>query len=159
MGKEEFYKLEFKDQVRYINQKLETKSLTEICKDIKISRSTLRERFLKQGYLFNKYNNKYEYSSDANKWAYKNKKYEIDTKALEEKIQALESKIESIESELKNNSSMNIKKFEGKTVSRCYRLYEEVQKEFSKFCKENSRYKVQDILSMALYDYMKDYKL
>ncbi len=41
MGKEEFYKLELKDQVRYINQKLENKSLTEICKDIKISRSTL----------------------------------------------------------------------------------------------------------------------
>ena len=82
MGKEEFYKLEFKDQVRYINQKLENKSLTEICKDIKISRSILRERFLKQGYLFNKYNNKYEYSSDANKGVYKNKKYEIDTKVL-----------------------------------------------------------------------------
>ena len=49
-----------------------------------------------------------------------------------------------------------MKKFEGKTVSRCYRLYEEVQKDFSEFCKKNSKYKVQDILSMALYEYMKN---
>ena len=78
------------------------------------------------------------------------------TQIQEEKIQVLESKIETIENKLNNYNSRNIKKFEGKTVSRCYRLYEEVQKEFSKFCKENSNYKVQDILSMALYEYMKN---
>lgn len=58
---------------------------------------------------------------------------------LEEKIQVLESKIEAIENRLNNKYSVvTIKKFEGKTVSRCYRLYEEVQKDFNKFCKENS---------------------
>lgn len=160
MGKEEFNKLKVKDQVEYINQKLDKKSLTEICKDINISRATVRKRFLKQGYVFNKNNNKYIYSSEENNEAQKENKHENNTKVLEEKIQVLESKIEAIENKLNNNSSsVNIKKFEGKTVSRCYRLYEEVQKEFSKFCKENSNYKVQDILSMALYEYMKDYKL
>ena len=79
------------------------------------------------------------------------------TKVLEEKIKALETKIEAINDKLNNNyNSINIKNFEGKTVSRCYRLYEDVQKEFSKFCKENSNYKVQDILPMALYEYMKN---
>ena len=58
MGKEEFNKLKVKDQVEYINQKLDKKSLTEICKDINISRTTVRKRFLKQGYVFNKNNNK-----------------------------------------------------------------------------------------------------
>ncbi len=207
MGKEEFNKLKVKDQVEYINQKLDKKSLTEICKDINISRATVRKRFLKQGYVFNKNNNKYIYSSEENNEAQKENKHENNTKVLEEKIQVLESKIEAIENKLNNNykyiysseenneaqkenkhenntkvleekiqvleskieaienklnnnfSGVNIKKFEGKTVSRCYRLYEEVQKEFSKFCKENSNYKVQDILSMALYEYMKDYKL
>ena len=159
MGKEEFNKLKVKDQVEYINQKLENQTLTDVCKEIQISRSTVRERFLKQGYVFNKNNNKYILSSEENNEAQKENKYENNTKVLEEKIQALESKIEAIENKLNNNSSeLNIKKFEGKTVSRCYRLYEEVQKEFSKFCKENSNYKVQDILSMALYDYMKNKK-
>ena len=53
---------------------------------------------------------------------------------------------------------IDIKKFKGNTVSRCYRVYEEVQKEFSKFCKENSNYKAQDLLSMALYEYMESKK-
>ena len=58
----------------------------------------------------------------------------------------------------KEFNAIEIKKFDGKTVSRCYRVYEDIQKEFSKFCKENSNYKVQDILSMALYEYMKNNK-
>ena len=62
----------------------------------------------------------------------------------------------AIEDILNNNyNSINIKNFEGKTVSRCYKVYEDFQKEFVKFCKENSNYKVQGILSMALYEYMK----
>lgn len=162
MEKEEFNKLKVDDQVEYINQKLDKKSLTEICNEIKISRAAIRKRFLNQGYEFNKIENKYTYSSkvsEVNNKADKESKCKNDTKVLEEKIQVLESKIKAIENKLNNNSSeVNIKKFEGKTVSRCYRLYEEVQKEFSKFCKENSNYKVQDILSMALYEYMKNKK-
>lgn len=162
MEKEEFNKLKLKDQVEYINQKLDKKSLTEICNDIKISRAAIRKRFLNQGYEFSKTENKYIDSSkvsEVNNQAEKENKCKNDTKVLEEKIQVLESKIKDIERKLNYKSSeLDIKKFEGKTVSRCYRLYEEVQKEFSKFCKENSNYKVQDILSMALYEYMKKRK-
>ena len=159
MMKEEFNKLKVKDQVEYINKKLESKTLTEICKEIKISRSTVRDRFLKQGYMFDKNNNKYGYHSELNNKTVNENKCKNDTKVLEEKIQALELKIEAIENKLSNNFSVeSIKKFEGKTVSRCYRLYEEVQKDFSEFCKKNSKYKVQDILSMALYEYMKKNK-
>ena len=44
----------------------------------------------------------------------------------------------------------DIRALEGETVSRCYRLNKEVQQEFSKFCKRNSSYKVQDILGTCL---------
>ena len=162
MGKDEFNKLNLKDQVEFINKNLDSKTLTEICKEIKISRSTIRERFLKQGYIFDKSQNKYIYSSEANNKAQKENKCNNNTNALEEKIKALESKIEAIESKLNNKdkefNAIEIKKFDGKTVSRCYRIYEDIQKEFSKFCKENSNYKVQDILSTALYEYMKSNK-
>ena len=162
MGKDDFNKLNLKDQIEFINKNLERKTLTEICKEIKISRSTIRERFLKQGYIFNKSQNKYIYSSEANNKVQGGNKCNNNTKALEEKIKILESKIEAIESELNNKNKefnvIEIKKFEGKTVSRCYRVYEDIQKEFSTFCKENSNYKVQDILSMALYEYMKNNK-
>ena len=160
MRKEEFNKLNLKEQIEYINKKLENKTLTNLCEEIKISRSTIRERFLKQGYIFDKSKNKYIYS-EANNEPEKKNINANNTKVLEEKIKALELKIEAINDKLNNNyNSINIKnfegKFEGKTVSRCYRLYEDVQKEFSKFCKENSNYKVQDILPMALYEYMKN---
>ena len=157
MMKEEFNKLKVKDQVEYINKKLESKTLTEVCKEIKISRSTVRDRFLKQGYIFDKNNNKYGYHFESNNKSVNENKCKNDTKVLEEKIQVLKLKIEAIEKKLNNNSRVeSMKKFEGKTVSRCYRLYEEVQKDFSEFCKKNSKYKVQDILSMALYEYMKN---
>lgn len=159
MEKEEFNKLNVMDQIGYINQDLENKSLTEICTKLKISRSTIRERFLKHGYLYNKNQNKYLYSEGDNK-AQEGNEFKNNTNVLEDKIKALESKMEALEDKINNNSlhQINIKKFEGKTVSRCYRLYEDVQKEFSKFCKENSNLKVQDILSMALYEYMENSK-
>ena len=65
MGKEEFNKLKVKDQVEYINKKLESKALTNVCKEIQISRSTARERFLKLGYLFDK-NNMFSFESYKN---------------------------------------------------------------------------------------------
>ncbi len=80
MGKEEFNKLKVKDQVEYINQKLENQTLTYVCKEIQISRSTIRERFLKQGYVFNKNNNKYISHSEVNNKAQKENKCENNTK-------------------------------------------------------------------------------
>lgn len=80
MEKEEFNKLKVQDQVEYINQKLDRKSLTEICKDINISRATIRKRFLKQGYLFDKSNNKYKSSSETNNKAQKENKCENNKK-------------------------------------------------------------------------------
>ena len=138
MRKEEFNKLNLKEQIEYINKKLENKTLTNLCEEIKISRSTIRERFLKQGYIFDKSKNKYIYS-EANNEPEKKNINANNTKVLEEKIKALESKIEAINDKLNNNYNS---------------LYEDVQKEFSKLCKKNSNHKVQDILSMALYEYM-----
>ena len=38
MVKEEFNKLNLKEQIEYINKKLENKTLTNLCEEIKISR-------------------------------------------------------------------------------------------------------------------------
>ena len=48
MDREEFDKLEVLDQVEYINNQLENnKSIASVCKDLKIGRSTIRDRFKK----------------------------------------------------------------------------------------------------------------
>lgn len=85
MEKEEFNKLKIKDQVEYINQKLDKKSLTEICKEINISRATIRKRFLKQVYEFNKIQNKYICSLELNNKADEENKCNNNTKVSEEK--------------------------------------------------------------------------
>lgn len=66
MTKDELKQLDIMDQIEYINLQL-TKggTLTSICKEIGIGRSTLTDRFRKINYLFSKSNNRYEYN-DSN---------------------------------------------------------------------------------------------
>ena len=59
MNKEVFNNLEVKDQIDFINKELENKSLTKISEEIKVSRKTLRYRFEKIGYVYDKQSNKY----------------------------------------------------------------------------------------------------
>ena len=59
MNKEGFNKLEVTDQIDFINKELENKSLTKISEEIKVSRKTLRYRFEKTGYVYDKQSNKY----------------------------------------------------------------------------------------------------
>lgn len=160
MNKDEFNKLGVKDQVDFINKELEEKSLTKISEEIKVSRKTLRNRFDKLGYVYDKESNKYipkhikKNEDDLNN--------AINANVLIDKMKSLERRIKGLEDKIKTKSieskEINIKSLEGETVSRCYRLNKEVQKEFSDFCKRNSSYKVQDILGCALVEFMKKYK-
>lgn len=61
MNKTEFNSLEVLEQIEYINKSLlEGNTLTDICKSIGISRSTIRDRFKKVSYKYNKTINQYE---------------------------------------------------------------------------------------------------
>ena len=61
MNKIEFNKLEVIEQIKYINEKLlEGNTLTNLCKSIGVGRSTIRDRFKKVSYEYNKINNQYE---------------------------------------------------------------------------------------------------
>lgn len=43
------------------------------------------------------------------------------------------------------------------TVNRNYRIYNDIQEEFATFCKEHRQYKVQDIVSSAIKEYLDKY--
>lgn len=64
---------------------------------------------------------------------------------------------ESINKVVIEDKKLVIEDFEGKLVSRSFKLYEPIQKEFTDFCKMNNKYKVQDILCQALKEYMEKY--
>ncbi|AVQ47642.1 DNA-binding protein [Clostridium botulinum] len=60
MDRTDFDKLEVQDQVNYINKQLcEGSTLREIASNLNIARSTLRDRFKKIGYIYNKKLNTY----------------------------------------------------------------------------------------------------
>ncbi|MDK2565084.1 hypothetical protein QOZ84_16255 [Romboutsia sedimentorum] len=161
MDKNKFNKLEAMDQVEFINKELKNKSLTKISEELKISRKTIRNRFEKIGYIYDKQSNKYRL--ETNKEDEEDFNNTINTKLLLERMNSLERQIKTLEEEVKSikerpkikeYKEIDIKILDGETVSRCYRLNKEIQKEFSSFCKQNSSYKVQDILAAALIEYM-----
>ena len=43
------------------------------------------------------------------------------------------------------------------TTSSHYRIYKDIQEEFKAFCKEHKQYKVQDIISSAIKEYLDKY--
>ena len=61
MNRAEFDRLDKFEQVNYINDQLEKSglTLTNICKKLGIGRSTIRDRFKKIGYIYNKNSNLY----------------------------------------------------------------------------------------------------
>ena len=76
MDRTDFDKLEVQDQVIYINKQLGAGStLRDIASNLNIARSTLRDRFKKIGYIYNKKLNTY---SNINNEYYKNNTKVID---------------------------------------------------------------------------------
>lgn len=75
MNKEEFNKLEVLEQVQYINNELKNnKSITSVCKELGIGRSTIRDRFKKSNYIYYKELNEYVHNNDITDVIQGNKK-------------------------------------------------------------------------------------
>ena len=175
MNKEEFNKLELIQQVEYINSQLELNSLTKVCEAIGIDRATVRKRFKSKGWelVDNKYINTGNTIATVNTKNTTNTKVQkknnksSDIKVLEEKINSLEAQIKGIMDIINTNSTINtvdtpeLKTYKGTTVSRNYRINEDVQKEFKKVCNKftaGTDYTVTDIISLALEDFINKHK-
>ena len=92
-------------------------------------------------------------------------------KALEGQIKDIQKQINLINNRLDNNSittnvvtdttsiiHSSIDSYDrNDTTSSHYRIYKDIQEEFKKFCKDNRQYKVQDIISSAIKEYLDKY--
>lgn len=78
---------------------------------------------------------------------------------VREEIALLKQQIHEIQQRLggfnKDSAETEIKVYEGEEVVRSFRLNAEVQARFKVFCKQNSTYKVSDILNTALDEFMR----
>ena len=55
------------------------------------------------------------------------------------------------------SDDLKIHDFEGEVVTRSYKIYEPIQKEFAEYC-SSSKYRVQDLISQALKDFLEKYR-
>lgn len=173
MSIEEFNNLPIDKQVEYINKELELSSLNKICKSLGVSESTVRDRFKRNNYkrIDKKFvvnttktttnTNKNVLPIEAKLKPVKKVDNLDSIKLLEKKIKALESQIEATNKRIDNlnttkttTTDTTINTYKGKEVVRSFRVNEEVQQRFKKYCKANSEHKVSDILSTALEEFL-----
>lgn len=185
MNKDIFNELDILEQIDFINKKLkEGYSLSKLDNEnIISSRKTISNRFKKVGYELNKESNQYENTIEIVKPEVKQiittntQKQEssnivvqgdqVNNKALEQFIlnyADMNDKLNEVYKwyqESSNNvvieDKLEINDFEGNVVVRSYKLYEPIQKEFAEFC-SSSKFRVQDILSQALKEFLDKYK-
>lgn len=142
IDKSTFNKLGIKDQIKVFNSLLkENENIKIVCEKIGISYSTVRDRFQKAKYHYNKYTNQYE-------------KIEINkTKNIE-----LENMIEEVITKM-NNKNLEIADLdqEDDIVIRSFRIRKNVLDDFIDYC-ENSMLKQYDIISLFLVEGMNKYK-
>lgn len=180
MNKTEFNNLDVMDQIEYINKKLtEGNTLTNVCKNIGIGRSTIRDRFKKVSYKYNQSTNQYESMIEiieAEKVAPVGVKEDIkpivqnssnlvvgtDNEILTSMINNYNDmnnklneiydwyKLQSSNKVVEAKTKMDIPDYNDDVVVRSYKLYVSTHKRFTEFCKANNKYKVQDILCYLL---------
>lgn len=82
---------------------------------------------------------------------------------LKSKIDDMNEKLEEVylwykDQEKQSNNKLIIEDFEGDVISRAFKIYEPIQKEFVEFCKSNKKYKIQDIISQFIKEGLEKYK-
>lgn len=144
MTKKLFNSLTLVEQVNYFNEKLkEGLNITQICSETKISYNTIRDRFSKGHYTYNKICNRYECVE---------KIFPLDEKVIERALENVIIKLTNSPSEdNKANDQLLIEPKKEKTVNRSFRIYENVLDKFIDFC-DKSNYNQYEILSKFIED-------
>lgn len=181
MDRYTFDNLPIKEQIQYINNKLlEGYTLTNTCKDIGIGRTTIRNRFKQHGYEFNQAKKLYISIVEVVELESSSKVVtgntsdnmaltdipSIDFNNILSNFNDMNNKLNEVYSwyELQSSNKvvgadkLHIDDFKGDIVTRSYKVYEDIQKEFVGFCEANKKYRVQDIISQALREFMDKYK-
>lgn len=149
MNKKLFNSLTIIEQVNYFNEKLkEGLNISEICSEINISYNTVRHRFSKNFYTYNKLTNRYECVE---------KVFPIDEETIERALEKIITKIFNSPQINSSNNQLHIEpKINDIIVHRSFRIYDSTLKNFLNFC-ENSNYNQYDILSKFIDEGIKNF--
>ena len=167
MNKEQFNQLEVLEQIQYINEMIQQKSLTKLCEEIGVNRSTITKRFKSKGFIYDKSVNLYQLNDSLEplKSNVRASEGETDTNTLLNMIRALENRVQKLEqqsnqtttTQQQNNNKKEIRFYKSSDlVVRAYKIDSEVQQRFKAYCEDNSQYKVSDIITTAIENFLND---
>lgn len=172
MDKQQFNNLEVLEQIKYINRQLEFKSLRKICESIGIKRKAVNDKFKDVGYTL--VGNQYIATDTDTKKANNNNSKTVENtnnisitieqyNSLEKRIKDMEKKLHTLSNndttntQQKQNNDKEIKFYKNVSVVRAYRVDTEVQQRFKEYCSKNNQYKISDIISTALENFLNEY--
>ena len=149
MNKKLFNSLTIIEQINYFNERLKHGlNITQICSEINISYNTIRDRFSKNFYSYNKLSNRYECVE---------KIFPLDEEVIERALEKVVIKIfNSPQDNPDTNNKLLIEPKEDNIVHRSFRIYDSVLKDFLLFC-EKSNYNQYEILSKFIEQGIKTY--
>lgn len=148
MDKKLFNSLTIIEQINYFNEKLkEGKNITKICSELNISYNTVRDRFSKHFYTYNKLLNKYECVE---------KIFPLDEEVIEKVLEKVVTKIFNSPQTNISNDKLIIEPKEDIVVHRSFRIYDKVLRNFLDFCNK-SNYNQYEILSMFIEEGIKNF--
>ena len=182
MTKEQFNQLDILEQIQYINNQLENNStLTLVCKELNVGRSTIRDRFKKLSYSYSKDLNKYVYNDSVTDVIHKKNnvsntkvsqvdkvtdiinKSDVEVKEtiidivnnydVLKEIIALHRRNTSV---IKQQIVIDVEDAESKLTT--LRVNSKELELFNSFCDDNKQYKKIDLISQALKEFREKYK-
>lgn len=187
MNKIQFLELSIDDKINYLNERLkEGNTVISIREDIGIGEKALQKIVKEAGYKYSQKNRVYyKYTTDTlqnnhkeNNILIKSDEYKDTTNILQtyknDLIELINVK-EDILNIIKEHKSgayyknttdiievvalqgIQIKEFNTQARATSVRIYDETLKKWKKFCNENKKYSNQDLLSMALEEYILKY--
>lgn len=187
MTKEEFNKLEILEQLDYVNQQLKkNKSLRIIGSELKMSKTTFRDRFTKMDYVYNVNTKQYNKNNALGKQSYQDNikttpkpvkrnvetatKNELGQKYDNDILELIKHKSELLEmlKNYKNNTKINENEefninnlpldLQINIVRKTIKIYEPIYDNFTEICNAYGNFKIQDLVSMAILEFCNKYK-
>lgn len=153
----EFDLLDIGQQVKLINENLKSNiSFTKACKEINIPKSTLSERFKRNGYtlqdgLYGRLKEIKEVPAIKNKPDTIKKEYnKNDTENILTLIQNLTDRINKLESKGKISIKNNIKHFDGNLINKSFKIDRNIYNDLENLFEKYDKYKKQDIINTII---------
>lgn len=156
---------------------IENSSIRKACEEIGIAKSTIADRFKKNGYTYSVEKNKYvkdpsisvqEIKSNKNITKVASKKNNISDLNIDSNILNDVKEIIKMKEDIKklieihkadnNKKELRIRGFKGNLSVKTMKVYDEVLNDFMEFVGKNKEFKQQEIITQALWEFLQKYK-